>query len=587
MLKQLRTSRSATFYKTGTLLPKAFVESTFRQISQKGEGRPVIRIVKQKHKSPMKCEISFIVFKFHDEPSFFDNSGLKEVKFAFLLMVQTSQNLIVIKKHIDGFDQIIQKRAQRHEYETIQFLFSSEDPSYEKMALSSMGISKAAILRKTLESDDLKGQLSAQSVRRSIPTSTTVRTRDHRHVLRPTSSSISKTDSKSNFTGLMKWINDICGELAKAPGPNAFLSGFAQPVKFDLVHDRPLRPTAVLLNLSELKSELSSDASLFWDGRELKGARAHSFLNRLESNFDVGVEERENLFRIQVGDEESRADVGFLKLNNSSFSLRSKWLKKISIKTQSYEEIDLERYLNKEQHFTITFDTPEYVYLARKIFRDQGIIKHCDEIVAAMETLNFSGINDEKGPPKKSDRRFPKNSVFNLVEKKLSNKNSALLCDDLGDEWADYVKLSRSPLGIALIHCKFGKPSTSASQLHEVVGQALKNIGRTSLSPEDIDRKLLSWATNYTSTKIKRVRSKHSSQQLRRLCGDLITSPVVAKEINLVVPFLSKGELVAQFKLMGASATVKPHLPQLVWLLSTFVAACKETGAKPVIICSK
>jgi len=162
-------------------------------------------------------------------------------------------------------------------------------------------------------------------------------------------------------------------------------------------------------------------------------------------------------------------------------------------------------------------------------------------------------------------------------------KQSILVCDDLGNEWADYIEFNKSGKSISLLHCKHGKESTSAAQLHEVVAQALKNIGRVSPTSSEIENKVSTWSKKYGKTKISRIRSNHTEKQIQEITSELIESPDCVKEIALVVPFLKKSELDDGFGKVSRSEEVKPHLPQLIWLLSSFVSTCKDAGIKPII----
>ena len=64
-------------------------------------------------------------------------------------------------------------------------------------------------------------------------------------------------------------------------------------------------------------------------------------------------------------------EVGELKLNSKSITLSSKWLKAIQIEdTIPNNFIELGQCTNAEQLFTVTFDSPEYLYVSRKVFKD-------------------------------------------------------------------------------------------------------------------------------------------------------------------------------------------------------------------------
>jgi hypothetical protein len=585
MIKKITTSRSAIFFRLIKPLSETFVEKLFKETSINRDGNYIEKTIKTTYTNS-NAKISLMIYKFNEEPSFLKGSKLQERKYAFLMLIEIDDFLIVFRKHIFGLEKFLKNHCKRLKYEEIQYLYSGSTPSYEKMSLANMGISRAAILRKSYESNDLKGQLGAQTSRRSVPTTTTIKTERHRHVLRPNSSSISKTDSKSNMNDLLDWIKEVIVEIKKKKRKNEFLDSFAQPVEFEEIERQNLIPSALLLNLSEIHDLLTQDYEFVFNDAVLSNKNLHKTLNQLSSTFYV--QKNGNIFKIHKPT--GKKQIGLLKINSKSITIQSKLLNKCVLKGDGLN-ISLQKYINSKQLFTITFNSPEYIYLERKIFKDRGITSHCKEIEAALKVMDFSKITSEKGSFRKDQKNFDTSSVFNFLEANIVDNNSILICDDLGDEWADYIEIKAKPPGITLLHCKWGDISTSASKLHDVVSQALKNLGRVSFSESEISKKCLNWKKTYSNdlvtTKISRIRSKHTPKTVLDTGLEIMRSPTVIREIAIVVSFLSKSELVASFKKMTSNSEVKPHIPQLIWLLSSYTAACKDLGITPTIYCSK
>jgi len=581
MLNKLNTSRSALFLRINRAFSKVVVEELFKQVSKDRVGNYSEKIIRKDYADPIRCKVSYLLFKFEDEPSFLVGSEFVETKYAFLLLVEVGNILAVIKKNVVGVEDFLDDRCERLEYEEISGLFSDDDTAYEKIALSNMGISKSAILRRTMESDNLKGQLSSQSSRRSVANTATVRTKDHRHVLRPHSSALSKADSRSGIDELLSWVNFICLELARGIRTNDFLESFAQPVKFEQVRDT-LVPSGLLLNINRIREILETDGVLLFRGRVLSEERLNQCITFLESTFFVHPVNGK--FQIVVEVDGVDRKIGYLKVNEKSITIESRWLKDLEI-IHPETEGSLHRLMSRGQDFIVTFSTLEYIYTNRRIFRDKGIGVHCKEIQSCLVSHNFGAINGEKGEPATNAIAFPPGSIFHFVEQSLRG-SGALICDDFGDEWADFIEISDNPHGVRLLHCKHGKESTSASQLHVVVSQALKNLGRTSFTQGELDAKLVGWQNLYARTQITRIRTTHSPDDIRAISSSIASAPHVEREIGLVVPFLVKAELDQAFTDIERGAPVSAHVTQLVWLLSTFISACKENGQKPLIYCS-
>ena len=577
MLNLLEISRSATFYRLHRPLSASKVEQIFRAVSVDRIGNYQECTVRSIHARPLPSRVSLLVFKFEDEPSFLKGSRLKELKFAFLLLIEMDGYLAVIKKHVPDVEKNLGPQIERVDYSTIQFLFSDQNPSYEKLALSYMGVSKGSIRRRTLESENLEGQLGSQFSGRSIPTATTLRTSTHRHILRPASSSIAKTDGRSGIGNVLDWVGEIVLELRKNVTNNSFLESFAQPISLAAL-PLELTPTAIAFDMNSIRESLESEASLIFRGRSFHGARLDAFLDRMQSTFEIV--DGANGYHAMLGGK----TVGSLRINSKSITLIAPMLKQMEMVTAN-KTLDLQSVLNAGQQFTVTFNSPEYIYIGRKVFKDKGIVSHCKEIEGAMRTLNFGPLSSEKGKVLATDTAFAPDSIFHFVESQMKYPNSILVCDDLGDEWADYLEFGTSSPKIRLLHCKFGKRSTSASQLQDVVAQAIKNIGRVSYNGVDIERKLENWRLPYANSQIARIRTAHNEAELRINAMRMIESPFYEREIAIVTPFLSKSELVEAFQDVSSGVLVSHHIPQLIWLLSGFVSACKEAAVKPAIFC--
>lgn len=81
----------------------------------------------------------------------------------------------------------------------------------------------------------------------------------------------------------------------------------------------------------------------------------------------------------------------------------------------------------------------------------------------------------------------------------MSHDADVLLCDDLGDEWADFIGISTvtHPEMVSFYHAKHGARSLSAAAFHDSVGQAIKNLGRMTLPSEAMEAKYASWDAPY------------------------------------------------------------------------------------------
>ena len=134
----------------------------------------------------------------------------------------------------------------------------------------------------------------------------------------------------------------------------------------------------------------------------------------------------------------------------------------------------------------------------------------------------------------------------------------------------------------------FSKKETyGASAFHDVVAQALKNIGRTQAQKELFEKKYnAEWNSNYENTNINRVRGAQSWNDLETSLDILFSNPNSLKRVVLATPFLSKTKLQQELNKLSQGQKCKPHYIQLIWLINTFISSCKDYGVQAHILCN-
>jgi len=146
------------------------------------------------------------------------------------------------------------------------------------------------------------------------------------------------------------------------------------------------------------------------------------------------------------------------------------------------------------------------------------------------------------------------------------------------------------------------RPMRSASKLQEVVGQAVKNLGRVRLQQpnQNVEDRISNWAKVYAWPDGKKLvssmpRLRKSPQGLPvsmtsrikaflNACSVAGASPVTPVEVALAIPNYSKGGLESSFPKIRTKSMAKTT-PQVSWLLSGFMSNCVEVNVVPVIYC--
>ena len=167
-----------------------------------------------------------------------------------------------------------------------------------------------------------------------------------------------------------------------------------------------------------------------------------------------------------------------------------------------------------------------------------------------------------------------------------------LVCDDLGDEWADFIGINgrAQPKTISFYHAKHGNLSLGASSFHVAVSQAIKNLGCMTLAAEAIESKLPTWSRAYSNgnvqTLIPRI-VRGDAATIQQRAADARLSPDSIRRVFIVTSSLSRRQLEQTLADIGAGTAPKPHFVQLYWLLTSYFSACTEVGAYGYVVCQE
>ncbi|MDF0548011.1 hypothetical protein P0O97_06395 [Klebsiella aerogenes] len=181
-----------------------------------------------------------------------------------------------------------------------------------------------------------------------------------------------------------------------------------------------------------------------------------------------------------------RAPLGKAKnrVNNKTLTIDSTILKKIKVSYDS-KDITLQGFIVKNWFYIITFADPCYMYFMCNCFEDSSGISEINSILEMLVSkANMGNVSSEKGLLLRGIEKFSNDSTFDVVEN-IHSGDDYIFCDDLGNEWAEHITFNKADSCICFIHSKHGDKSTSASKLHDVVGQGIKNLGYMYFNTDD------------------------------------------------------------------------------------------------------
>ncbi len=450
--------------------------------------------------------------------------------------------------------------------------------------MKNMSISNAVIRSRSLEAKSLNGIVSSNSSSRSIPSNFRMKIGEDLYTLTPSTSRVSHRDKKSEFDGLIDWAIGIKDEIKVTTNQSEFLSNFASPICLKDIIDLGHKVVAILIDLSEIETKFLGGQVVLSkvDGSQLSSGEINKIFNQLKSPVLVDGD----VLKVK-----GKALSGKVSYSKNLIIIRNKVLDNILVTENGTNNYTLGKYINKEKPFSAVFDSPNYSYYSKSCFEDKHLLNNVHSILNIFDdSYNFNDVFSEKEKPHVIDlTRFPVNSLFRKVEDQYCAPHNIVICDDMNDEWADHIAIdSNSNIpSISFIHSKFtNKDTYGASAFHDVVAQALKNIGRTQAEKQLFKNKYYNeWHKNYESTNISRVTGAQNWQDLEVALDAVNRNPNSIKKIVLATPFLSKAKLTVELNKLALGQKCKPHYVQLIWLINTFISSCKDFGVQAHILC--
>lgn len=507
--------------------------------------------------------------------------------YAFILIFEFDKSLAIIKKSCANISDNIERNFNLVSSNLLAETFNDSDVLFQKISTRTITNSDKAIRNRSAESADLKGSFSTHAAGRSIPYYLKLR---QGAIIKTISGSgrLVEASQRVNFDEIATWsYNQLC-LIRQGGGVKDFLDYFAKQKELSEVLSCTV-PNALLIESTSLYEKLQSeDAKLKYklpDGTEgiLNEKQVNRLLRKLERVYEIKPD-------LTISAPLGKAKI---RINNKTLTIDSTILKKIKV-SYNAKDITLQSFIFKNGLYSITFADPRYMYFMGNCFEDSSGISEINNILEMLvPKANIQNVSSEKGILLGGMTQFSNGSMFDVVEN-IHSGDDYIFCDDLGNEWADHITFNKSESCICFIHSKHGDKSTSASKLHDVVGQGIKNLGYMYFNTSDFTDKIRSkLRKNYigvynkksVSTKIKKIR-KGDPKKVKKYLEDLFKDVKLHRKCILSCSFLSKKEIEREFSNLRKKKPVKPHVIQLLWILSSFSHAVKEANVVPIIYCN-
>jgi hypothetical protein len=605
MIDQLAINWSAQFFARAKSFNDAAIESLFNALpaTVRNPGVPLFRVVREVHKGK---KYSAICFPYDRQTAFLaEDAGITDRIHGFMLVVEYDDLIAIHKSAMEIPARFRSEWLNRVGARNVERAIAKAGAKFESLRLRHMSISRQALRTKTLEADDLENAMPMASASRYVTQRLRIRNGGRRLTATPNTGRIAQISDRAGYKAAIEWSITVMKELSSTAAiASPFIENFARPI--DLPSLPPsTKPTNLAIDVAELRDRLWSEPPIIKMSKKVKSGKyreltldeASQILEALDQEFAVEGDRSD----LRILDAPGGLKLGALRWGRSRIGLSNFSLTKtngiyIAPADQGAsgdQWTALKMYIDSENLFLILFDDINIAYVNGDLFQDNAIRDGGARFLGHLRPDDsLAKVSSEKGQFRTNQTSFSAGSVFGQVQNKIAAGDDILICDDLGDEWADFIGVNSkgAPPTITFYHAKHGKLSLGAGAFHISVSQAEKNLGRLALPKSAIDRKLDGWEREpYKHSKkvtaIARLMRGGPKANVEKQLGRLRNSPEVVKRVSIVTSSLSKGAVENAFADIKKGRRPTAHFVQLYWLLTSFFSACAEVGAVGYIIC--
>ena len=576
-------TQNAQFYTPKNDLSDGIIGSLLEEASDNIEpGETFILDINREERQIQFPEFSYIysarVFP-SERPVYFFNDDIKDKIYAFILVFEIDDYVAIVKKSCANISECLKQNFNRINHLEMISTFDDNEVDFQKISLRNMTISDRALRAKSYEAADLKGLMSTHAAGRSVPFYVKIREGSKIKTITTNTGRMVESSKRKTIDSVAIWLKQQINLLAQ-PNPNKpFLGSFAKLIELsDVLH--LTKPKAILIESSSLFDRLERE------GLPLQ----YKITNNKIINVSQRVKEKTYQFLEKVYELDANGKAidervsSRIRINNNTITFTSKPLRKLRV-TENGKQITLQKYIIKNGYYSICFENPKYMYFMNNCFEDSSGISEIDSILEIFLPKNeIVEAQSEKGEIAVDSTSFDENSLFGIIEN-IHNEDDYIFCDDIGIEWADHITFNKEESCINFIHSKHGETTTSASKLHDVVGQGIKNLGNMIFSKRDfLNKNQSKFINTYSNSQIERTR-KGDQGELGNYVDTLLSDYKLHRKCILNCSFISKSAIEQAFQNIKNNNNITGHSIQLMWIISSFAHAAKDMNIIPIIYC--
>ncbi|MGX5830091.1 hypothetical protein [Mesorhizobium sp. 43Arga] len=602
MIDDLTVVKSATFFTIRKNLSDKAVEDMFTAL-RKTHGVTAHNIFRHIREMQGNTRWSAICFEYETPPAFLDPaSGVKEKLCGYLMLVEYHGHAALFSSRLGLPTAFKSRHFAPIAVSRMEGAIARENAVFQKMRMRNMSLSPYVMRNKTLEAPNLANVVGPAGSRRYAPQTYMVSIDGIYSTATPSTGRIGVRSDKVSHGELIEFAQNIIDALrVDHVDVSPFIRTFARPMSLaDAL--AASQPTALAVDTARLAVAAAGDEAtirLVYVGDEVMELSADE-LNELLSQLDqaLAIEGNERLRGAKLPGSDD--ELATISLNKSRIALRSLTLgMAATVKVETLglplgadpERRSLCSYLDDEDCFIVLFDDVRLSYIDGQVFRDETMLDGGASFLPYLHSdASLQTVVDEKGAFVAGQVAFDGTSTFGAIVDHVGAQDDVLICDDLGDEWADFIGIKEEAgfVQVSFYHAKHDELTLSAGSFHVAVSQAIKNLGNMMFPPERMQAKVQSWNATYNAqgqpTQIART-VRNNKGDLGEVIVRARTAPDVRRRAIIVTSSLSKRAVSDAFAAIQAGQRPTHTFVQLYWLLQSFFSACTEVGASGSIVC--
>jgi hypothetical protein len=582
---------SSAFYSKRT------IEGLFRIIKNEKDDQGCIKLDSEVNRDGVSkngkvYKFSGLVLKYITKAPFISEyiKNWEEQKLAYFFLIDFGNYIIIAKKNVSGLNDFINS-LEPLPYELITTFLYTSQTLLEKFSMDNLESSSTAMKARSVESDSLLESFNYVGANSYMLNFLRVNNDNDRYTISANTSRLAKSGEKTPIAKFIDWGAHMINLAETFQSKETPLDVFARPYDYSKERDN-LTPIALTILFSRFLDDL--DKGIITDSRyqykdyPVKPIKLARRLKGVSQLLSLEADTEPYTYMVDTNDKSLFKDVR-IKMNEKSIRISSNRLKNIKIYRIDDTATTLVDYINNRNTFFVNFNESEFSYANRKLFKNSMLLGSIDQFLTIfIPDPLINQVKTEKGAVSVTSTYFEQDTSFDYAEKKFADSDFLVL-DDLGEEWADHIRIKGSEIGFIL--SKADTSTFSATAFTEIIGQAQKNMGSLNAMDSQINRKKDGWKKDYTKdkvvTKIPRLRKGSSINDFADRFIKLKTEPNSRKAMYLNVNFISKALLTSHLTKLKNNVDFpeRKQAIQILWQISSLIASGREHNAGIYVLC--